>query len=428
MKRILCFTLSFVLFAVNLFPVYAAEGSQPTPPTTISAQGIYMVELGEDLSNDADDKVLYQNNYTQKFSPSYFAQLMTAILILEKYTEAELKSEVYSLSPQTKTSVTFNGNPTAGLKDRETLTIYDLLSLMLLSNGCDAALMLAEHYSSGDIEKFVSQMNIRARQLGAGSTNFTNPTGLYDVEQGTTIANLATLSTYALFYMKNKELFRKIISSAEYSVPKTNVQEARTIKNTNLLVSEYEGCSGVLSWSSPESGNCVISLVSKNDFNILTILIKSQAAFTDTKALYDWALGSYAVLDIAKSNTPLLTAKVAKSGGQNTTSLYTDSKVEKLIPKSQLAEIQIVPRKNLSTVTAPIHKNQVLGFADIKLGDEILATVGIISKDEIKKSNMYIILDIVIVIAPIVLIALAFLIAGFIRRKRRQRRRMRSWN
>jgi D-alanyl-D-alanine carboxypeptidase (penicillin-binding protein 5/6) len=425
MKKILSISLAFILLAMSLLPIYAVE---LTPPTTVSAQGIYMVELGKDLGNDTDDKVLYQNNYTQKFSPSYFAQLMTAILVLEKYTEAELKSEVYSLAPQTKTSVTYNGNPTAGIKDKETLSLYDLLYLMLLNNGCDAALMLAEKYSNGDIEKFVSQMNIRARQLGAASTNFTNPTGINDAEQATTIANLATLSTYALFYMKNKELFKKIISSAEYSLPKTNVGEARTIKNSNLFVREYEGCSGVLSWSSSESGGCFISMVSKNNFNILSIVIKSQNAFTDTKTLYEWAFDSFAVLDISKSDTPLLTSYVTKTDGAKTITLYTDSKIEKLIPKSQLAEIQIVPRKNLSSVSAPIHKNQVLGFADIKLGDEILATVGIVAKEEIKKSNLFIILDIAVVLAPIILVVLAIIIFNFIRRKRRQRRRMRSWN
>lgn len=425
MKRLLCFALGFVLFLSSLFPVYAAE---VTPPTTISAKGIYMVELGKDLNTDSDDKVLYQNNYTQKFSPSYFAQLMTAILILEKYPESELKSEIYSLSPQTKASVNYNGNPTAGIKDKETLSLYDLLYLMLLNNGCDAALMLAEKYAGGDMEKFTSQMNIRARQLGAGSTTFTNPTGIQSEEQSTTIANLAALTTYALFYMKNKELFRKIISTAEYPLPKTNIQEARTIKNSNLLVGEYEGCSGVLSWSSTASGDCNISLVSKNNFNILTVAVKSQNAIADTKALYDWAFDSFAVLDIAKSDTPLLTAKVTKTNEANSITLYPDSKVERLIPKSQLAEIQIVPRKNIVTVSAPIHKNQVLGFADIKLGDEVLATVGIVARDEIKKSNIYVFLDIAFIIGPIILIVLAIVIFNFIRRKRNQRRRMRSWN
>ena len=65
------------------------------------------------------------------------------------------------------------------IKPGEEITLLDLTYGLMLRSGNDAALMIAK-YVSGNVEQFVKNMNIKAKDIGMVNTNFCNPHGLYE--------------------------------------------------------------------------------------------------------------------------------------------------------------------------------------------------------------------------------------------------------
>ena len=76
-------------------------------------------------------------------------------------------------------------------------------------------------------------MNNKAEELGLSGTHYMNVHGLHDEEHYTTAADLCTLSREA---MKNKT-FRSIVAMSQANIPATDKVRARTLINTNGLLS-----------------------------------------------------------------------------------------------------------------------------------------------------------------------------------------------
>ena len=155
------------------------------------------------------DTMLYSWNADQELDPSGMNKIMTALLALES---GELEAMV-SVTSTALNSVEI-GAMSAGLRAGESLTLRDLLYLMMVGSANDAAAVIAEHIS-GSQAAFVTSMNQRAKELGCTKTYFLNPTGLSAEGQYTTARDLAKITAKAL----KMEAFVELFSAVEYTVP-----------------------------------------------------------------------------------------------------------------------------------------------------------------------------------------------------------------
>ena len=60
---------------------------------------------------------------------------------------------------------------------RETLTVHEMLKAICVVSANDCTVAMAE-FLAGSTEAFVTQMNVRARELGMNDTTFKNPHGI----------------------------------------------------------------------------------------------------------------------------------------------------------------------------------------------------------------------------------------------------------
>ena len=438
MRKIISLLL-ITAFFISLSSNISAEFSyykNISLPQGISAEGVYIVDLGADVLSTDDNTVLYSKNYTSAFFPASLTKIMTAIIVIEKYsTQQELEAETQTMTEQINVTVLRANASNAGIKVGETLNLKDLLYCLLLPSGADAALMLADHVSDGKIENFVTLMNNKAHAIGAESTFFTNVHGLHDDSQVTTIANVERITKYALYTMNNSALFRTIVGSAEYTLPQTDMQNQRKIYNTNKLLrpdSPYytEGVTGVKTGNTDKAGQCLISTCNKNGFNLFAVVMKSADningpnSFTDTKALYDWVFNTYAITNVCNYINPVLKAKVNQAvKGSETVDLIINEDILRIVPKSATGSITVVPKEDVTTLKAPLTRGQAVAKADIKLEDNILATVDLIVKEDIKRDFKYMIYDylIYIAIAAVSLLIALIIIIALIRKNRPRR-------
>ena len=219
----LSFFLSLFLLAGLVSPAALADGQEI----------LFSVEAAAAILIDADTgEVLYEQAPDERRFPASITKVMTGLLTVEAVERGELTLETtVTLSDTLYTGIGWGGS-TQNLEPGEVLTIRDLLNCALIPSANEACNALAEAIS-GSIPAFVELMTQRAQELGMTSTQFMNTHGYHDDNHYTTARDIAKMCQTAMAL----PVFREIVSRGTYTVPATNLHDARVLQDTNALVS-----------------------------------------------------------------------------------------------------------------------------------------------------------------------------------------------
>jgi serine-type D-Ala-D-Ala carboxypeptidase (penicillin-binding protein 5/6) len=228
------------------------------------------------LMNAQTGKIIWAQNQQLRLPPASTAKILTALVVLDH----SRTSDVVSIPAEALRVSGATTRLTAG----EKLSVGDLLHAMLLGSGNDAAIALALH-TAASIDNFVERMNHKAHDLGAVLSRFFNPTGMPHPEQLTTAQDLALITQAAL---ENSE-FRKIVGKTTYRWKSRGWQGA--IKNSNQLLSSYDGAIGVKTGNTREAGYCLVAAAQRGGQTYIAVVLKSQekAVWRDARQLLDYA-------------------------------------------------------------------------------------------------------------------------------------------
>ena len=240
-----------------------------------SADALSLSAVSAILIDAKTGDCLYEKNADRKMPMASTTKIMTAICTLEN---------INSNVPVTvkKEAAGIEGSSiylTAG----EKITIKELLCGMLLNSGNDAATALALEVG-GTVEGFSKLMNKTAKKIGATSSNFKNPSGLYEEEHYTTARDLAKISAYAL----QNPLIRWIVSSKELKISGGEKAKVRYLKNHNKLLWQYEGCTGIKTGYTKKCGRCLVSSAEKNGRELIAVTLNAPDDWRDHTALFDY--------------------------------------------------------------------------------------------------------------------------------------------
>ena len=227
---------------------------------SISAEAALVWDLERDTS-------IFSMNADQRYHPGSLVKLMTALVSVQEYDLEEVVSidrEVFTIG----TVIDFR----QGVE----LTVSELLTALLIQSGNDAALALADHHPGG-YEAFVRGMNTKAKELGMNNTQFTNPSGLDESLQQTTVSDLQKLSVAVLSNPKLKNRMGER-SARVCTVNETNCYQ---VWHTHQLLSQERILVGKTG-TTPLAGEALIT-VTVDD--ILIILLQSENRYADTELL-----------------------------------------------------------------------------------------------------------------------------------------------
>jgi len=169
----------------------------------------------------------------------------------------------------------------------EEMKLLDMLYGLMLRSGNDAALMIAK-YVSGDVEKFVEQMNAKAKEIGMTNTIFVNPSGLDNSDSGnySTAYDMALLTRYAMGYYE----YREIVRTKSHTV-KTN-KKTYVWKNKNKLLQE-EYITGGKTGYTEKARRTLVSTGSSDGMEFIVVTIKDSDDWNTHKSLYEYAFLNY---------------------------------------------------------------------------------------------------------------------------------------
>ena len=381
------FFIIFSLFSANL----TASAAYQVTEFEISAKAGMLVSLDT-------GEILFEKNIDDKVYPASITKIMTSILMLEsgKYqpdTKIAMTEEVLDM-------ILGTGSVVSNLKAGEEITLQDLLYYVQMSSAGDCAYLAAIYYA-GSIEAFVDLMNAKAKELGLTGTSYSNPIGLHDENNYTTVRDIYTLTKYAL---KN-ETFKTVSETPRYTVPATNYSGSRTLSTTNFLQDTttnyyYQYAKGVKTGFTDEAGRCLVSTASYNGYNYLCVLMGCPAnmgkryEFLESKELYRWAFNNFSFKEVADSTEPVCEMPVELSLDTDFVSLYFKEPFITVLPNdADDSTIVIKPKLNSESVEAPVKKGDVLGKADVIYAEQLIGTVDLIANEDIKPSTILVIVD-----------------------------------
>jgi len=229
-------------------------------------------------------------------------KIMTAAIAIQ----AGNLDKVITIQQDALNEVNNNNGSNANLQVGDQITLKDLLYALLLPSGDDAAIAIADGVS-GNMQSFVTVMNIFAYRLHLFQTHYINPDGLtyYGAantplsENYTTAYDLLRLTQYAM----KLPLFAEIVKTTEYRLARDVHHHGYTWKTTNSLlayasdaptVKVYPGATGIKTGYTVEAGGCLVFSATRNGHDLMGVVLGSAnktSRFLDAITLLNWGFG-----------------------------------------------------------------------------------------------------------------------------------------
>ncbi len=262
MKKAITLLLAFLLAFSFGLSTLAAEYTATVNPTSVL------------LMNADSGEVLFAKNSTDLVYPASTTKILTALVVLEN--TADLDALV--TAPAEALEGIHEGDDSTlvpMLRSGEQMSVKDLLYGLMLISGNDAASTLAYHIA-GSESAFAALMNEKAAALGMTNSHFTNAHGVQDSDHYTTAEDMARLCKAA---MDNAD-FMQIVSCKTYTIPATNLTEARSLTNSNRFLCEndslpgtaYEYATGMKTGDTPTAGGCLVSTAEKDGVRLMCLV------------------------------------------------------------------------------------------------------------------------------------------------------------
>ena len=274
-----CIVFIGVGFNINIVKDVEAQG-------ITSARGMCVMEK-------ESCKVLYQHDMNTTRPNASTTKIITAITVLEN---CENLDEIITVDNK---SVGIEGT-SIYLRKGEEISVKDLLYGLMLRSGNDSAVALACHVG-GSVENFVAMMNKLCKEIGATNSHFANPHGLDNAEHYTTAYDLALVTSYAL----NNPIFAEIVATKHYTIPKTNISEARYLTNKNRLLNSLDGCVGVKTGFTSRAGRCLVSAIKRNDITLVCVVLNCGPMFEESVELLNRAYNEYNFAPVVVKGEPI---------------------------------------------------------------------------------------------------------------------------
>lgn len=237
-------------------------------PLGISAQAYVLMEADT-------GKVLLSKNGDEKRPIASTTKIMTTLLCLESGG----LDDWFVVDPE---AIRVEGS-SMGLQEGDVVTKRMLCYGMLLPSGNDAANATAVRLA-GSIPEFAKLMNARAARIGMTHTCFVTPSGLDAEGHGASARDMGLLARTA---MQNPD-FRAICSQSRAEVCFGNPPYNRWLKNTNKLLTMYEGVVGVKTGFTDAAGRCLVSFCERDGVSLLCVTLHAKDDWNDHMKLYDY--------------------------------------------------------------------------------------------------------------------------------------------
>ena len=239
---------------------WLATHGQPDLP--IRGQAIYLVDV------DAR-QVLWQRDPDTSRAPASLTKLITAMVAVD---DAGSLDHVVTVSSEATQVIPSLMGVTAG----EQLTVRELLYGLFLDSGNDAAEALASGVVPRD--RFIRQMNQKARTIGLTASHFVNPSGLDAPGHGMSAHDLAHAAAYLDAYYPD---VATIAAARSIAIAATATHKAFYPQNLNRLIGTYPGATGLKTGLTDNAGGCMLATAARDGRHLIAVVLNDTGRSTE---------------------------------------------------------------------------------------------------------------------------------------------------
>ena len=320
-------------------------------------------------------QILYSHNIHEKLHPASVTKIMSLLLIMEALDSGKITLETQI--PCSENAANMGGSQ-IWLDPRENLSVNDMLKAIAVVSANDCVTAMAE-YLGGSTENFVKMMNEKAKELGMNDTNFVNCHGLDEDNHLTSAYDIALMS---------RELLTKHPQITKYTTIWTDtLRDGKSaLSNTNKLVRNYSGCTGLKTGSTSKALFNLSASATRNDLSLIAVVMKAPTSairFSNASALLDYGFNTFSYKSFAIQGEILKSINITK-GTFETVNVIFETSPSFLIKKGE--ESNITYEITLpESISAPIIQNQQLGTISYYLNNEKIGEINLIAEKSIPK-------------------------------------------
>lgn len=358
----------FLAFFGTFSPLHAAK------PLRVAVKGEAAILINADTG-----AVLFEKNSHKQLDPASITKIATALYTLKVqghkldtlitaeqdcigWTSEEAKKRSnYTLPAHWLTP----GGTHISIQKGEELPLEVLLYGMMLSSANDAANVVGQ-YVGGTVPQFMKLVNAYLKEIGCENTHFANPHGLYHPDHKTTAYDMAVMAREAM----KDPMFRKIVSTVRYKLPKTNKREPSTIVQGNALLRRgkhfYDKAIGIKTGYTSKAKNSLVAAATQGDRTLIAVLLRDETrsdAFRDAVKLFEAAFAQPKTRKIyLKEGNQRMALKV--KGGDSPIKSYTQKEIA--LDYYPGEELQVKCFLSWDPVELPIQRGQRIGEIALK--------------------------------------------------------------
>ena len=434
MKKISAILAVAILFATVLLTSTSAI-DMPDSANLMLTGAAHILSVDSGLT-------VFEQNADEPIAPASAVKIMTAIIAYEHFDGRF--DTVLTVSEEAIDATEGNN---IGLEAGEQVSVDELLTALIAGGANDAANVFAFEIS-GSVEAYCELMNAKAKEIGANSTVYENVSGIDSEGMRTTARDTSLIAAYAY---KLPE-YAKYAGVTRYVMPATNTSGQRVVHNRNYLLSTHierkyydKNAIGLNSGYTQLGGHCVITATSKGGLTFIVTVMGGgrddkgdNAAFYAASELIAWANGSFGYMTVLNPDSIVREIPVSLAKNVDYVIVSPESKVDYFLPLDTDVESEISYEMKLDreTMTAPIYEGQRAGEIDVIYKGEVIATVPLVTKNNVRSSSLLRALDyvknllkskqvkITLIVFGVVFTAYLFLsYIAYTRRRRKNRRR-----
>ena len=235
------------------------------PNLPIRGQAAYLV--------DVDSRaVLWEKDPETSRAPASLTKLMTAIIAVDDAGTLDKTITVDPAATQIEPSL-------MGLTAGEKLTVRELLYGLFLDSGNDAAEALARGLVPRD--RFIRQMNQKAKAIGLTNTHYVNPSGLDAPGHGMSAHDIVHLAAYLDKYYPQ---LAQIAATKDITIPATPTHKAFPMENLNRMLWTYPGVNGLKTGLTGNAGGCWLATATRNGRHLIVVVLNATGHSADDAA------------------------------------------------------------------------------------------------------------------------------------------------
>ena len=337
------------------------------------------------LQDHHSGKILYEKDADVQIYPASMTKIMTAIVTFDLLKKGETSLDEMITVSEKAWRLSHSGYSSMFIMLNDQVSVEDLLKGVIIVSGNDACVALAEGLS-GTEEDFVILMNEKADELGLENTNFSNSSGINDVNNYSTVRDILKMSRYMI---ANYPEYYSYFKETTFTWDRTG-GDPITQGNRNPLLYKNMGADGIKTgFLTVEKYSLAASAkVGKRRVTAVGSGFQTKNSRSrETAKFLNWGIKKFDTIQVAKKDEIIASLNVWL-GKKNRVDVITSEDLYLTIPKRKKKTIKAELEYD-GPIEAPIKKGEKLGLLNVHISGELVKQVDIFSNEDIKRSNIF---------------------------------------